>query len=109
MKKEHIRKKKERKLFERINEDFGSITEENFDTYPIGNPYAKPLSKAARKELKKIITESRAKRALEQTPEEREEHLAFVAKIQAEGRAEDLLRERIRIGRIFRVKKIPKR
>lgn len=59
MKKSHILKKKEKLFFSRLDESFGEITPENFDTYPMGNPFRK-TTKAKLTYVRDFMQERRA-------------------------------------------------
>lgn len=94
MKKAHILKKQEARFWKRM----GPVTEENMDTYPIGNPY-KESSKSDIEELKEFIKRHREENPLsEDTKKELDEMCERLRKENAEA---EVIRERKRIRKIF--------
>ena len=94
MKKSHILKKKERRLIEKL----GPVTEENADTYPLGNPYRK-TTKAELKAVGEWINQHKLNNPL--TPEEIEEFDARHSKYIAEAERLKYLEQKRRVRKLF--------
>lgn len=96
MTKESIRRRKELRFKKRIYRVHGAITEDNVDTYPVGNPYSKPISgqqKAA------MIAFRNRRRQLERERMGEEAYQAFVKQINEDAeryRKEDEAADKIR-------------
>lgn len=94
MKKSHILKKKEARMWKRI----GPVTEENMEDYPIGNPF----KKTAKKEIEEMGTF--IKKYREEHPmsdEDKQKMLDLQQKYIVEDRISEEKRKRLRIRRIF--------
>lgn len=91
-----IRKRKEVKFKKRsakLMEEIGPITEDNFDTIPIGNPYGKSITKSEMDQFQDIIKERREKRLAGMTPEEIQEQNDRVNNMITKWKAEDKVKE----------------
>jgi hypothetical protein len=96
MTKKNILKKKETKFFKKLNEEFGEITEDNIDTYPIGNPYAK-LTKLSTKEISKMRAELDANR----TEDEKKVREEMLDKFKQEYKKEKLKELKLHVRKLF--------
>ncbi len=94
MKKAHILKKKEARFWERI----GPVTEDNMDTYPIGNPFKKTTKKEI-EEMGNFIREHRKNNPI--SDEKRQEILELQERFRLEDKQNEEKRKRLKIKKIF--------